>query len=62
MTYEERILNEAISNLENHLLPDYGEKFAPETRKIVKKMLKKLYDTAFDKGKQWLERARREKF
>lgn len=61
MTYEEKILSEAISNLESHLLPNYGDKFAPETRKTVKKMLKKIYDTAFNKGKQWLERTRKEK-
>lgn len=59
MTYEEKILGETISRLENHLLPDYGDKFDPETRKNVKKMLKKLYDTAFDKGRQWVERVRK---
>ncbi|MBP5723029.1 MAG: hypothetical protein J6X18_05585 [Bacteroidales bacterium] len=60
MTYEEKILGETISKLEDHLLPEYGQKFDPETRKVVKKMLKKLYDTAFNKGKQWYERARNE--
>jgi hypothetical protein len=59
MTYEEKALGETISKLESHLLPTYGEKFDPETRKNVKKMLKKLYDMAFDKGKQWIERSRK---
>jgi hypothetical protein len=60
MTYEERILGETISKMEMHLLPNYGDKFDPETRKNVKRMLKKLYDTAFNKGKQWYERARKD--
>ena len=60
MTYEEKILGETISKLEDHLLPNYGDKFDPETRKRVKSMLKKLYDTAFNKGKQWIERNRRD--
>ena len=60
MTYEEKILGEPISKLEDPLLPNYGDKFDPETRKRVKSMLKKLYDTAFNKGKQWIERNRRD--
>ncbi len=59
MTHEERALSETISKLEDHLLPNYGDKFDPETRRNVKKMLKKLYDIAFDKGKQWIERERK---
>ena len=59
MTYEEKILGETISKLEGHLLPNYGDKFDPETRRNVKKILKKLYDIAFDKGKQWIERERK---
>ena len=59
MTYEEKVLGETISKLESHLLPNYGDKFDPETRKNVKKMPKKVYDMAFDKGKQWIERARK---
>ena len=60
MTYEERVLSETISKLEDHLLPNYGDKFDPESRKVVKRMLKKLYDTAFNKGKQWIERNRKD--
>ena len=52
MTYEEKILGETISKLEDHLLPEYGQKFDPETRKVVKKMLKKVYDTAFKNGQE----------
>jgi hypothetical protein len=57
MTYEEKVLGETISKLEDHLLPNYGDKFDPETRKTVKKMLKKLYDMALNKGKQRIEKA-----
>jgi hypothetical protein len=60
MTYEERVLAETISKLEDHLLPNYGDKFDPESRKVVKRMLKKLYDSAFNKGKQWIERTRKD--
>lgn len=60
MTYEEKILREAISNLEDHLLPNHGDKFSPESRKRVKAILKKMYDIAFNKGKQWIERARKD--
>lgn len=60
MTYEERVLTETISKLEDHLLPNYGDKFDPESRKVVKRMLKKLYDSAFNKGKQWIERTRKD--
>jgi hypothetical protein len=55
MTHEERILRETISKLEDHLLPNYGDKFSPETRKVIKSFLKKVYDSAFDKGKQWAD-------
>ena len=55
MTYEEKILKETLSKLEDHLLPEYGEKFPPETRKIVKSFLKKLYRSAFKKGSQLAE-------
>lgn len=57
MTRKEKVLGEAISKLENHILPEYGQKFDPETRKEVKSFLKKLYDTAFDDGKKWIEKA-----
>lgn len=55
MTHEEKMLKETLSKLEDHLLPEYGQKFDPETRKEVKSFLKKLYRSAFDKGKQWAE-------
>lgn len=55
MTHEEKMLKETLSKLECHLLPEYGQKFDPETRKQVKSFLKKLYRSAFDKGKQWAE-------
>ena len=59
MTYEEKILRETLSKLEDLLLPNYGDKFDPESRKRVKSMLKKMYDTAFDKGRDWVERTRK---
>ena len=49
------MLKETLSKLENHLLPEYGDKFDPETRKQVKSFLKKLYRSAFDKGKHFAE-------
>ena len=55
MTHEEKMLKETISKLEDRLLPEYGQKFDPDTRKQVKTFLKKLYRSAFDKGKQWSE-------
>ena len=57
MTREEKMLRETISKLENHLLPDYGQKFDPESRRQIKSFLKKLYDSAFDDGKKWVEKA-----
>ena len=55
MTHEERLLRETLSKLEDHLLPSYGQKFPPETRRVVKTFLKKLYESGFHKGKEWAE-------
>ena len=57
MTREEKMLRETVSKLEDHLLPEYGQKFDPETRRQVKSFLKKLYKSAFDDGKRWVEKA-----
>ena len=57
MTREEKMLRETVSKLEDRLLPEYGQKFDPDTRKQVKSFLKKLYDSAFDDGKRWVEKA-----
>lgn len=61
MTHEEKVVTETLSKLEDHLLPEYGQKFPPETRKTVKAFLRKLYRSAFDKGKQWAEDSWRKK-
>lgn len=57
MTREEKMLRETVSKLEDRLLPEYGQKFDPDTRRQVKSFLKKLYDSAFDDGKRWVEKA-----
>lgn len=57
MTREEKMLRETLSKLEDVILPEYGQKFDPETRKKVKSFLKKLYRSAFNDGEHWIEKA-----